>query len=409
MMASRRLSAAANPIREYYAKIESGEEIVSDKVRRTYKKVVADLDSKNSEYYYDPKRAQHVIDFVQNYCRHSKGKLGGQKIQLELWEKAFLSTVFGFVDIEGNRKYREAILIIGRKNGKSLLASAIGLYLMLADGEAGADVYAVATTRDQAKIVWLEAKRMVKKSPVLLRRVRPLVGEMVADFNEATFRPLASDSDTLDGLNVHGSIMDELAAWKRGKELYDVVIDGNSAREQPLNIITTTAGTVREDIYDQKYDEARRVINGYDDPAGYHDETMIAFIYELDKRAEWTDPSCWKKANPGLGTIKNYETLARKVERAKDNPGLVKNLVCKEFNIPETTSEAWLTFEEVENRTTYDLAQLKPRYGIGGVDLSSTTDLTAAKVIFQVRGDPHICQVYVLAAGGLDRKARPRR
>lgn len=390
MMASRRLSAAANPIREYYAKIESGEEIVSDKVRRTYKKVVADLDSKNSEYYYDPKRAQHVIDFVQKYCRHSKGKLGGQKIQLELWEKAFLSTVFGFVDIEGNRKYREAILIIGRKNGKSLLASAIGLYLMLADGEAGADVYAVATTRDQAKIVWLEAKRMVKKSPVLLRRVRPLVGEMVADFNEATFRPLASDSDTLDGLNVHGSIMDELAAWKRGKELYDVVIDGNSAREQPLNIITTTAGTVREDIYDQKYDEARRVINGYDDPAGYHDETMIAFIYELDKRAEWTDPSCWKKANPGLGTIKNYETLARKVERAKDNPGLVKNLVCKEFNIPETSSEAWLTFEEVENRTTYDLAQLKPRYGIGGVDLSSTTDLTAAKVIFQVRGDPHI-------------------
>ena len=305
MMASRRLSAAANPIREYYAKIESGEEIVSDKVRRTYKKVVADLDSKNSEYYYDPKRAQHVIDFVQNYCRHSKGKLGGQKIQLELWEKAFLSTVFGFVDIEGNRKYREAILIIGRKNGKSLLASAIGLYLMLADGEAGADVYAVATTRDQAKIVWLEAKRMVKKSPVLLRRVRPLVGEMVADFNEATFRPLASDSDTLDGLNVHGSIMDELAAWKRGKELYDVVIDGNSAREQPLNIITTTAGTVREDIYDQKYDEARRVINGYDYPAGYHDETMIAFIYELDTRAERPDPGWWKKANPGRGPIKN--------------------------------------------------------------------------------------------------------
>lgn len=400
--------ADSNPILEYWAGIKSGKYIVSDKIRRTYKKVAADIKNAKGEFIYSPARAKHVIDFVECFCRHSKGKLGGKKIELELWEKALLATIFGFVDLDGNRKYREAILIIGRKNGKSLLASSIGLYLMLADGEAGADVYAVATTRDQAKIVWSEAKRMVNKSPTLAKRVRPLVAEMICDANDATFKPLASDSDTLDGLNVHGSLMDELAAWKRGKELYDVVIDGSSAREQPLNLITTTAGVVREDIYDQKYDEAERIINGYDDPQGYHDDRVIAFIYELDRRSEWVDEAAWYKANPGLGTIKNLDTLRRKVERAKENSALVKNLVCKEFNIRETSSEAWLTFEEIDNPATFDLKELKPRYGIGGVDLSSTTDLTAAKVLFQVPNDPHIyvLSMYWLPEDLLDKRAR---
>lgn len=400
---------AEESIRKYQAAIESGKVKVSAKVRRLYKHLCDKLDGiSETEYTFSEAKAQHAIQFIERFCRHSKGALGGQLIRLELWERALLAALFGFVDKDGRRQYRELILIIGRKNGKSLIASAVGLYMMLGDGEAGADVYAVATTRDQAKIVWSEAKRMVKHSPTLLSRVRPLVGEMYSDFNDATFRPLASDSDTLDGLNVHCSIMDELAAWKRGKELYDVVIDGSGARTQPLNVITTTAGTVREDIYDAKYEDARRIIDGWEDPEGYHDVTRLPVIYELDSRKEWTEPECWMKANPGLGTIKNVETLRRKVERAKQDSTLVKNLVCKEFNIPETSSEAWLTWEELNNETVYDLAQLKPRYGIGGVDLSSTTDLTAAKVIFMVPDDPRIYvrSMYWLPEELLDRRVR---
>lgn len=400
---------AEESIRKYQAAIESGKVKVSAKVRRLYKHLCDKLDGiSETEYTFSEAKAQHAIQFIERFCRHSKGALGGQLIRLELWERALLAALFGFVDKDGRRQYRELILIIGRKNGKSLIASAVGLYMMLGDGEAGADVFAVATTRDQAKIVWSEAKRMVKHSPTLLSRVRPLVGEMYADFNDATFRPLASDSDTLDGLNVHCSIMDELAAWKRGKELYDVVIDGSGARTQPLNVITTTAGTVREDIYDAKYEDARRIIDGWEDPEGYHDVTRLPVIYELDSRKEWTEPECWMKANPGLGTIKNVETLRRKVERAKQDSTLVKNLVCKEFNIPETSSEAWLTWEELNNETVYDLAQLKPRYGIGGVDLSSTTDLTAAKVIFMVPDDPRIYvrSMYWLPEELLDRRVR---
>lgn len=385
---------AYNPICEYWERIQSGKEIVSAKIEKTYRKLVFDLDHPNeSEFFYDPKRANRVLEFGENFCKHSKGKFGGKPVRLELWEKGMLAAIFGFVDIEGNRKYREAILIVGKKNGKSLLASIVGLYMLTADGEPGPEVYAVATKRDQAKIIWQEAKRMVRKSPALDKRVRSLVGELDADFCDGVFKPLASDSNTLDGLNIHCGLMDEIHQWISGRALYDIIADGVTAREQPLIFITTTAGTVREDIYDQKYDEAKRVIDGYFDPNGYKDERLIAFVYELDKREEWMDEKCWKKANPGLGTIKNYTTLKEKVEKAKANPLLVKNLVCKEFNVPETSGEAWLTAEQVVNEARFDVSELKPRYGIGGTDLSSTTDLTAAKVIFRVPNDEH---VYVL-------------
>lgn len=384
-----RYPLAYNPILEYWEEIESGRVNVSSKIYRTYKKVVHDIHNPG-EYFYSPKRGNHILEFAENYCRHSKGKFGGKPVRLELWEKAHLATIFGFIDIEGNRKYRESVLIVGKKNGKSLLASIVGLYMLTADGEMGPEVYAVATKKDQSKIIWLESKRMVKKSPSLIKRVKPLVAELDTEFNDGVFKPLASDSDTLDGLNVHCVLMDEIHQWKQGKALFDIMADGVSAREQPLVYITSTAGTIREDIYDQKYDEAEMVINGYDDPEGYKDEHFIAFIYELDNRKEWTDEKCWEKANPGLGTIKNRQTLKDKVEKAKKNPLLVKNLLCKEFNIRETSSEAWLTFEQANNTETFDLKRLKPRYGIGGVDLSSTTDLTAAKVLFKVPDDERI-------------------
>ena len=384
-----RYPIAYNPVLEYWEKIQNGDIRASDKVYRTYKKVVGDI-ANPGEYYYSASRANHILDFAENYCRHSKGKFGGKPVRLELWEKAHLATVFGFVDIEGNRKYRESILIVGKKNGKSLLASIVGLYMLLADGEMGPEVYAVATKKDQSKIIWMESKRMVRKSPSLSRRVRALVAELDTDFNDGVFKPLASDSDTLDGLNIHCVLMDEIHQWKQGKALYDIMADGVSAREQPLVYITSTAGTIREDIYDQKYEEAEMVINGYEDPDGYKDEHFIAFVYELDNRKEWVDEGCWEKANPGLGTIKNRNTLKDKVEKAKKNPLLVKNLLCKEFNIRETSSEAWLTFEQANNTEIFDIRALRPRYGIGGTDLSATTDLTAAKVLFKVPGDERI-------------------
>ena len=395
-----------NPIREYWQYIQ--EHGACDKLTRVYAKLIADMDDPNSIWEYQQSKADHVIDFVQKYCKHSKGALGGQPFELELWQKAIVAAGFGFVHkIDQTRRFRQLLLFVARKNGKSMLGSALALYMLIADSESGPEVVSAATKREQAKIIWLESKRMVKKSPALLRFIKPLVGELVSDFNDGSFKPLASDSNTLDGLNIHALLLDELHAIE-DQNLLDVLVDGMSAREQPMSIITTTMGTVRESVFDLKYEECERIINGYNDPDGYHDERTLPIIYELDKRAEWTDPKCWHKANPGLGTIKSLEQLADKVRKAQSNPLLVKNLLCKDFNVRETTSEAWLTFEEIDNPVTFDVKKLKPRYGIGGADLSATTDLTAASVLFMVPDDPVIyhLQMFWLPEDLLDKRTR---
>jgi phage terminase large subunit-like protein len=377
-----------NWVLEYWRAIESGE-TVSRKVYKVYEGLAERINNPSGRWVFDNDRANHVVTFIERYCKHSRGKCGGKPFILELWQKAFISAAFGFVDKEtGLRRYTEALLIVARKNGKSTLAAAIGLYLMIADGEAGAEIYSMATKKDQAKIIWEEAHRMIKKSPALKRRLKCLVGGIHAEAYDAVFKALSSDSDTLDGLNVHGGLIDELHAIK-DKNIYDVIADGTAAREQPMIFITSTAGTVRENIYDEKYDDASKLIDGVE---GFENERALAVIYELDKREEWTNPECWKKANPALGTVKNAAALTNRVKQAQANPLKVKNLLCKDFNIRETASEAWLTFEELNNEATFDVKALNPppKYGIGGVDLSQSIDLTAAKVIFMIPDDSHI-------------------
>lgn len=404
----RRYSLEYNPILQYYAQIKSKKVTVSKAIEKWYRYLVWHIQNPD-EYFYSPKRANHIIEFAENFCKFSKGATGGQPVRLELWEKAHLAAVFGFVDINGNRQCRESLFIVGKKNGKSLLASIVGLYMQIGDGEPGPEVYAVATKRDQASIIWKESKRMVNKSPQLRKRIKPLVGELSSEqYNDGSFKPLASDKDTLDGLNVHCVLMDEIHQWKNGKALYDIMADGTTARQQPLVYITSTAGTVREDIYDLKYEEAKRVINGLFDKNGYKDKHFFPFLYELDNRKEWTQEENWYKANPGLGTIKNLDTLRAKVKKALNNPMLVKNLVCKEFNIRETSSESWMTFEDLDNTATFDIKKLCPKYGIGGNDLSATTDLTNATLLFMVPEDKHIYveQMYWLPEDLLEQRVR---
>ena len=398
-----------NYIKEYYEKIKSGEIITSRKVKIVYEKLVKDIDNPKTvkiynedaeeygehEYIFSEERALDAIDFIETFCRHSKGKKwAGQPFILELWQKAFVSAIFGFIDKEtGFRKYRKVILFVARKNGKSTLAAAIGLYMLLMDGEPGAECYSIATKKDQAKILWQEAKRMIKKNTVLLKRVKPLISELYYEEEEATFKPLSSESDTLDGLNASFVAADEVHAMK-DKNLIDVTYDSMDARDQPIFLETSTMGTIRENVFDSEYEYASNVINGYvDSNLDFVDETLLAIIYELDSKDEWSNEEYWQKANPGLGTIKKRKGLADKVARAKRKPDELKNLLCKDFNIRETSISSWLSFEELNNEKTFNLAKMKVKYGIGGTDLSSTTDLTAAKVIFMIPNDD---KIYVL-------------
>lgn len=404
----RKYPSNYNPILEYWEQIQTGKTLVSKKVYQQYEDIVSWIKEDGyKEWFYSPERANHIIEFAENFCCHSKGKMAGKKVALELWEKAYLASVYGFIDIEGNRKHQRVILIVGKKNGKSLLDSIMGLYGLVGDGEGGPEIYAVATKKDQAKIVWQEAKRMVKKSPVLRKRIKTLSYDILSEFNDGIFKALASDADSLDGLNIHVVIMDEWHQWKSGRALYDIMADGITAREQPLIIMTSTAGTIREDIFDEIYEEAEIQFNNMKLGNEVDDRTLF-FVYELDKKSEWWDANNWVKANPGLGTIKKLRALQDKAKRVAGNSRLEKNFVCKEFNIRETSVEAWLAFEQLNNPATYNLKNLKPRYGIGGSDLASTTDLTCGTVIFMVPGDDtiYVKQMYWLPEDLLEQRIK---
>ena len=390
-----------NYIEKYNNEICTGKVIVSNKIRRTYKHLVNNIRHQYNDFHFDEKKAIRVIEFIELFCRLSKGKTGGKLIRLELWQKALVSAIFGFVDSNGLRQYREILFLVGRKNGKSALESAIALYCLVADGESAPEIYSVATKRDQARVVWDETVKMIKKSPEIHKYCKTRVGDIYCNINDGIYKPLASDSNTLDGLNVSCALIDELHAWK-DNNLYDVVVDGMTARQQPLTVIASTAGFIRENIYDLKYKQAEDTINGYDGVGEYQDERFLPIIYELDDKNEWKDPACWQKSNPGLGTIKDYVQLAEKVQRAKAGHKDVKDLLTKDFNVPETSSQSYLDWQDIVNKENFCVADLKPRYGIGGFDLSRTTDLTSAAVIFRVPDNP---KIYVLTKSWMTENA----
>lgn len=407
-------------IEEYYQYLLDNPDKACHKVLATYKKLVNDLkkpkqvsffnkiteENETHTYVYNEKRAVLPIEFIERFCRHSKGKWAGQPVVLELWQKAFISALFGFVDKDtGIRKYKKGALFVARKNGKSTIDSGLGDFMLTKDGEGGAEVYSIATKKDQAKVVWEEAKRMVKKSPALNKRIRCLVGGMYYDATESFFKALASDSNSLDGLNAHFVIADEVHAWK-DKNLLDVMYDSMSAREQPMLLETSTMGTIRESVFDSEYEYFTDIIDGYEGKSQTVDETVLPVIYELDNPNEWQDEKKWYKANPGLGTIKNIKDLRDKVNRVKNNPSELVNLLCKDFNIRQNEQDKWITFDIANNEETYNIEDLFDNYAVGGVDLSSTTDLTCATLLIVKGGKKYVIQQYFIASDRLEFKIK---
>lgn len=407
-------------IEEYYQYLLDNPEKACHKILTVYKKLVNDIkkpkkvsffnkiteENETHTYIYNEKRAVLPIEFIERFCRHSKGKWAGQPVVLELWQKAFISALFGFVDKDtGIRKYKKGALFVARKNGKSTIDSGLGDFMLTKDGEGGAEVYSIATKKDQAKVVWEEAKRMVKKSPALNKRIRCLVGGMYYDATESFFKALASDSNSLDGLNAHFVIADEVHAWK-DKNLLDVMYDSMSAREQPMLLETSTMGTIRESVFDSEYEYFTDIIDGYEGKSQTVDETVLPVIYELDNPNEWQDERKWYKANPGLGTIKNIKDLRDKVNRAKNNPSELVNLLCKDFNIRQNEQDKWITFDIANNEETYNIEDLFDNYAVGGVDLSSTTDLTCATLLIVKGGKKYVIQQYFIASDRLEFKIK---
>lgn len=400
-------------IEEYNEWIKQNPNKVCRKIKLIYQKLVDDIktpktvsffnkltgENETHTYIFNEKKSLRPIHFIERYCRQSKGKWGGEPLKLELFQKAFIQALFGFVDKDTRlRKYKKGIFFVARKNGKSTMDSGIANYMLTKDNENGAEVYSVATKRDQAKVVWEESKKMIKKSPSLAKRIRCLVGGIYYDANDSYFRALASDSNSLDGLNAHCVIADEVHAW-RDKNLLDVMYDSMSAREQPLLLETSTMGTIRENVFDNEYEYSSSVIEGK-----INDETLLAVIYELDNPKEIDNEEAWFKPNPALGTIKSIKDLRDKVNRAKNNPAELVNLLCKDFNVRQNDTQSWLTFEELNNDKKY--TEFKDCYCIGGCDLSSTTDLTCATLLGYQNGEIKVKQMYFIPSNNLEFKIK---
>ena len=380
-----------NYIKEYFKKLEAGEIVTSKRVYKEYKKLVHDIDNPGA-FVFDEVKANRPIEFIERFCKHSKGEWAGKPIKLELFQKAYISALFGFIDREtGLRKYRESMFYVARKNGKSTMLAGIALYMMIADGEAGADCYSTATKKDQAKIIFDEVCHMVQQSPELKKYIKKRKSDLYFPLTMSKLQPLGKNSDTLDGLNAQLVIMDELHGV-RDRNLYEVMKQSQSARRQPLLIMITTAGTVRECIFDDMYDYSGKVADGT-----ITDETFLPIMYELDSRDEFKDPAKWRKANPALGSIKKLEDLMQKVERAKQNPKDLTGVLCKDFNLRQNSATAWLTFDTINNETTFDISQFKGQWAIGGADLSLTTDLTCATLLTMDKDlNRYVMQMYFL-------------
>lgn len=379
---------AVNYVRQYVRAIRAGTVTVSEPVRQVYERLDAEAADKSCPYRFSAKLGDHAIRFIETFCRHYEGEHAGQLVKLELWEKAFIQTLFGWVDKTTRlRRFREFFLLVARKNGKSFLSACIMVYMLVADGEAGAQCVSIATKYDQAAIVYKTARKIIEQDADLSALVVPIIGGMEFKLTNSTMKALASKSKTLDGLNLHYCSCDELHA-QEDRNLYDVTKQGMKARKQPIFGTITTAGFAREGIYDDLFEYALSVAKGT-----VADAHLLPVLYTLDDRAEWTDPDAWAKANPGLGTIKSRQQLADDVERAKHDPSCLPSLLVKDFNIQENSAASWLPWAVLKNETVAEADYLNHTYAIGGCDLSATTDLTCATLLIRRPEDP---QFYVL-------------
>lgn len=368
----------------YCEDVVAGREVTSLKVRALCRRLLDDMRDESGRWEYDPDLAEKPIEFIEQFCKIPSGRLG-RPMRLERYEKAWIESIFGFVDRKTRlRRFREALIIVGRKNGKTSLMAAVELYMLIADGEGAPQVYNAANSREQATLGYNAAVRMVRQSGDISAHVHKRAEDLYCDLNMGYIKALSANDSNLDGLDAHAAVIDEIHA-ARTRDVYDLLKQATGAREQPLIIQITTNGFVRNSIFDQQYDYGRRWLDGDID-----DEQFIAWMYELDDVDEWQDESCWKKANPGLGSVKSMDYLRAQVEKARNDPSYRGTVLTKDFNMPQNASTAWLSFDECVNTEVVDMDAMGFRYGICGFDASEYVDLTAAQVLMMRPGDDRI-------------------
>lgn len=385
-----------NYILQYYQAIKDGSVTVGVWVQLAYEYIVHGLEEK--KFFYDAKKANHAINYIEKFCHHAEGALAPQLIKLELWQKAFVACVFGIVGEDNLRQFREIFLVVGRKNGKSLLLSAIASYCAYSDGEYGARVYFTAPKLEQASIAFDSFVETVKKEPVLWKRSKKRRTDVYVESTNTVIKPLAYSSRKSDGLNCSLVVADEISSWDpaNGLKYYEVLKSSQGARKQPLLISISSAGYVNEGPYDELFKRATRLLKG-----DSRETRLLPVMYTIDDIQKWDDVNEWQKSNPNLGVSVSVDYLLDELAVAEGSLSKKAEFITKYCNIKQSSSQAWLNAVDVEN--AYSGEQILPEqfrdcYAICGIDLSRTTDLTAVMFLVERDGIIHIFGEFYLPA-----------
>ena len=396
-----------NYIYSYYQAIKSGQIVVGKWILKIYEYIIKGLEEKR--FFYDQKKGNTAVEWIENNCYHTEGTLAPGNFKLELWQKALVSLIFGIVDAKGLRQFREVLLLIGRKNGKSILASSIAKYEWMVDGGYGARIYTIAPKLDQADIIYnniwqqtivdpsykklqekldelrgkrqgdAHAKRFIEEMP------RHRQSDLYLPVNNGQVKKIAFSSKRSDGFNPSLCICDEIASWQgdAGLKQYEVMKSGMGARPEALLLSCTTSGYINDGIYDELMKRSTRFLLG-----DSKEQKLLPLLYMIDDPEKWNDINELRKANPNLGVSISVDYMLEEIAIAEGSLSKKSEFLCKYANLKQNSSLAWLDVQDVEKCSGdhIDLNDLRSSYAIAGIDLSQTTDLTACVVVVEKEG-----------------------
>lgn len=386
-----------NYIYAYYQAIQNGSVVVGMWIRLFYGLIIRWLDAK--EVFFDAKKANRAIKFIENFCHHSEGR--NDLLTLELWQKAMISVIFGIVDGAGVRIFREVFIVIARKNGKSLLAAAIIAYCVYLDGEYGAKVYCVAPKLDQADIVYNAFWQIVEQEPELLALTKRRKSDLYIAETNSSVKKIAFNAKKSDGFNPHLTVCDENASWpaEQGKKQYEVMKSAQGARKQPLILSISTSGYVNEGIYDELFKRSTRFLRG-----DSRERRLAPFLYLIDDIEKWNDINELRKSNPNLGVSVTVDYLLEEIAIAEGSLSKRAEFLTKYCNIKQNSSQAAFDVPVVERSfgEALSLEDFRDSYCVGGIDLSQTTDLTACVAVIEKRGILYVFARFFMPAEKLE-------
>ena len=386
-----------NYILTYYQAIQDGSVVVGKWIRLFFEYVVRGLEEQT--FIFRQKKANRAIKFIETFCHHCEGR--DDLLKLELWQKAIVSVIFGIVDDNGLRTFREVVIVIGRKNGKTLFASAIIAYCLFLDGEYGAKIFCVAPKLDQADLVYSSFWQTIQKEPELEELIKRRKSDYYVESTNSSVKKIAFNAKKSDGFNPHLTVCDEIASWPgdQGLKQYEVMKSALGARKQPLIISISTSGYINEGIYDELIKRATRFLLG-----DSKERRLAPFLYMIDDIRKWNDINELRKSNPNLGVSVSVDYLLEEIAVAEGSLSKKAEFLTKYCNIKQNSSQAWLSAQDVDKAagTALDLDRFRNTYCVGGIDLSRTTDLTACTVVIERCGKLYVFAEFFLPAEKLE-------